>query len=913
MQLIRTRLRPPTRAAGLIRRRTLDEAAERIAARRLTFVKAPAGYGKSSLLQSWYNFLSADKSVAVGWLSLDRSLDDMRTFAFNLTCSVREVCPNFGGEFLKFLESSSDPSVERVASAFINETISLDRTIIVFIDDFHLLSDRKIHALVEVLLTDAPGNFHLVIASRRSLPFSLARLRMLGNLEEFDAEHLRFNADDVGDFLRLSGGSAPAPAVVERLLASTEGWAAGIQLATISIAQYENIERFLDRFSGENWVISEYLFDDVIQRLPESTVQFLLRTSILDSFNAELCNLLTERGDAREQLKLLIEQSLFIFSLDDEQNWFRYHHLFSELLGRILRERHPEIVQGLHVKASAWYARHNLLDSALAHAVQAEDWTGAARILDAACNDLFYTGRVTSLLRWADQIPPSIRAEFPRLQLEVAWSIILEWRFADALAIITEVENKLAEWRAQGVSSDVVDSIARIVLHRRMMLALFSDDMPTVEKLVLELLHDFPPTDPYLRGTLENCLIYARREMFKLENVDKMDRWAREFFDKSGSRFVLVWHEAILGPTYHLRGDTELAESALMSAMETAEYVDGPDTPLQAMPAMLLAEIKYERNEIDAARELVNRYSDQADKKGFVDHLAAYYVTRARLLFRAGDTEEAERVISEGKAFAAFRGFTRLTHRLDHEAIRMASRIGAVTTLRWFLAEAELPHMAKRLAPGAHSISHDEQFVLSWQLACRQLGRPKEAADILKRWALFTRDRGALRSEVKFLVALAQCLWAMGEEGDATRKMRLALQKAMRPRYVRTFLDGGEFVLEILKRMFANSEEVTGPVTEFGLQLIAAFHSDGVSAPVAEHPPIVTDGNESVHSPPDSLNERERDVLSLVGWGMSNREIARKLGMTEGTVKWYLQQVFSKLDVRRRTVAVRRARELGML
>lgn len=914
MQLMRTRLRPPTRAAGLIRRKTLDRFMQRTGSRRLTFVKAPAGYGKSSLLQSWYSSFSTGHDMAAGWLSMDSSLNELKTFAFNLACCVREVCSGFGDEFLTFLESSSNPSAERVATAFINELAAQNQQLFVFIDDFHMLTDRKAQILVEALLIDAPGNFHLVIASRRSLPFSLARLRMLGMLDELDVEQLRFNAEDIGEFFSLSGHGSLPESVVDQLLQATEGWAAGVQLATISIAQHDDVEDFLRRFSGESQIISDYLLDDVIKRLPEATVQFLLRTSILEFFNVDLCNHLVESGDARTQIDLLIEQSLFIFSLDDEHKWFRYHHLFSEMLQRILGERDPEQIKNLHVKASDWYARHEFHDAALSHAAKAEDWNRLAHILDATCDSLFYKGRTALLQRWFEQIPQDVQAEFPRLQLEVAWSIILEWRFDDALAIIQSAEKKLAEWRACGVSEHKVDSIMHIALHRRMMLAIFSDDMPTTEKLVLELLHDFPLNDPYLRGTLENCLVHARREMFKLDNVDKMDRWAREYFDRSGSKFVLVWHESILAPTYHLRGDTEQAERSLISAIEIAEYVDGPDTPLQAMPAMLLAEIKYEKNEIDIAGELISRHSGQVEKQGFVDHLAAYYVTRSRLLQRAGKIEDAEQVIAEGKAFAEFRGFSRLTNRLYYEGVRLAARAGNGAALKRIILKADMPDDKKRLNPGSHSVSHDEQCVLGWQLACRQLGRPREAADILRRWVSFAADRMALRSEVRFLIALSQCLWAMGEEGEALRKMRYAVQRSMRAQYVSSFIDGGEFVHEILKRLFSGTKDMTGLMNEYGQQITRAFEDVRGSTETFEVlPPAAPEHEGEFQSPCDSLNERERDVLRLVGWGMSNKEIARKLGITEGTVKWYLQQIFAKLDVRRRTVAVRRARELGML
>jgi LuxR family maltose regulon positive regulatory protein len=912
MNLTRTRLRPPNRVTGLISREQLDSTAYRIPSRRLIFVKAPAGYGKSSQLHRWHTTLTGEHDL-VGWLSLDRSIDDLRTLFFYLASSIRELAPNFASEFLSFLSSSRDPTPERVASAFVNELVETPHPVFFFVDDMHLLTDADAKKALEIVLSEAPGNFHLVAASRQSLPFSVARLRMLGQVEEIDAEQLKFTAVDVSGFFQLSGRKPLSNDAVERLLAATEGWAAGIQLATISISQHDGVGHFLDRFTGENKAVSEYLLDDVIDRLPEATVEFLLKTSILEILCEELCDFVVGNHDSSAQIRELSAQSLFIFSLDEEQNWFRYHHLFAELLQRILRKRNPEVTEELHKKASDWFARHKYVDLAFAHAVKAEDWLSAAKILESFCNNLFYGGKLSTLIKWSNAIPPDVRSNFPRLQLEIAWSIILEWRFDDARKIIKDIEAKLPLWKAEGASTDYIDSISRIVLHRKMMLALFSDDMPTVEKYVLELLHDFPSEDPYLRGTLENCLIYARREMFKLDNVDKMDRWAREFFRKSGSKFVLVWHESILGPTYHLRGDTEMAESVLLSAIDTAEYVDGPSTPLQAMPAMLLAEIKYEKNEIETAEALVDRYRLQADKQGFVDHLAAFFVTQARLLQREGKWEEAAKVIAEGKAIAEFRGFIRLARRLDYELTRAAAMAGDFVVLQKAYEGASGEVEKRHLSPGAHSISHDEQFVLGWQSACCQLGNAKDAIAVLKKWASFAADRGAVRSEVRFLIALAVCLTVAGEDGEALRKLRIAVQKAAKPRYVRSFVDAGEPVLLMLGKLFANGNEDVGLAAKFGSELIEAFAreptnkvalDDGLAAPVKDR---------SEHAPPDSLNEREREVLRLVAREKSNAEIAQTLGMTVGTVKWYMQQVFLKMDVRRRSHAVRRARQFGML
>ncbi|MCW5721081.1 MAG: AAA family ATPase [Devosia sp.] len=909
--MIRTRLRPPTRGAGLIEREKLDRIAGRIRQRRLVLVKAPAGYGKSSLLHRWHMALAQTPGTITGWLSLDTGLDDLRSFFSYTAAAIRESAPDFGAELQNFLESAREPTATRVASAFVNALMARQEHVVLFVDDFHLLTDKAAIRAVEMVVRDAPPNFHLVVASRQSPGFSLARLRMLGETDEIDVEELRFDADELDSFARLFGREPLAGDESERLLSATEGWAAGIQLALISLGQQEDVAPFLAKFTGEHRMVSEFLLDDVIENLTPKTVDFLLRTSILETFNSALCNEVVGIDNAEAQIAALSAQGLFIFSLDDERRWFRYHHLFSEMLQRILRDRLPAEVAELHRKASKWYETHGHMELAFSHAIRAEDWASAGQILESTCTDLFYEGKLGTLSRLASQVPSDVLNGLPRVQLELAWSIILEWRFDDATEIITRVERMLERWEANGGASEHIEDVRRIVLHRRMMLALFMDDVVELERSVLALLHDFPTDDPYLRGTLENCLIYARREMFRLDRVDQMDRAARDFFERSGSKFVLVWHEAILGPTFDLRGDTAMARKSLRSAMEIAEYVDGRATPLQAMPAMLLAEMLYETNELDEAEELISQLGPLTERLGFVDNLCSYFVTRSRLCQRRDDLEGAREAIAAGEASADYRGFSRLKRRMWLERVRMAVRAGDFTFMRAELIEAEEQLQQRLLTPGQHTIGQDEYFALGWSLMACQTGQAKAAVEVLRRWASFTGTRRAVRSEVRFLIALSSALSLAGERGEALRKMRQAVQKAAAPGYISSFLDAGAPVLGLLQELFGPEQAPTGPVSTFGVELLRMFSQSDPNAlasldTLPSHEPVE-------QAPPEALNDREREVLLLVSHGKANKDIARLLGMTEGTVKWYMQQVFSKLDVRRRSLAVRRARQHGLL
>ena len=898
-RLLRTRLRPPVRGGGLIDRRRLADVLELVRRKTLTLVRAPAGYGKSSLLGQWFEILSK-LNLAVGWLALDRTEDDLIGFFRYVLGAIRETRPSFGERMGSMLDQGEVNSVETVCATFIDELLEIDEDVFLFVDDFHQVSDPKIERVIAAVLDHPPANLHLLVASRTALPFDLSHLKMRDSIVEVDAELLRFDCEEAESFLRLMGYLLTPPEV-ETVVAKTEGWAAGIQLASISLVQRKS--EFFCRISGEHASIADFLAEDVVARLPAETINFLQRTSILERMNPELCSLLTGNSDARGQLEFLGRKGLFLFSLDHQRNWYRYHHLFASFLRHRLNQYEPEVIQRLHRIASDWFAEHGFAEEAVAHAIDAFDHRRAAAILEKCCSEMVYCGRYSGLMRWSKKIPHHILEDFPRLQLEIAWMLILEWRFADAERILNSVERKIGE-----LGPELLEYYYKMIMHRKGMLYLFMDNMPKLQASVSSIIDTFPNDDPYLRGNLDTNLIYAQRETYELGGIDRRDACARDYYEKSGSVFVLVWHESIVGPTFFLRGEAERAERSLRSAMDIATTIEGPFSALGAMPALLLAEVLYERNELAEAPELIDSFGAEAERKGFLDHLTAFYVTRARLEFRAGNREAARKTLESGRISAERHGFERLRNWIEYEDFRqalIANDTPSIERTNTFLSKKAY------VKPGSGITSGDEAITLTWAKACCVLGNPEKAAHGLRRWVLFLRERGAARSEVRLLIALAICLMLSGRKGEAARVMREAVAKAARPRFIRIFLDEGNAVETLLQMLFGSKDDTFDSVAAFGRELLRLFSLE---------PNAATSGNtrlppvpETDASSPEILNNREREVLGLVAAGFSNKEIARRLGLTETTIKWYMQQIFAKLDVRRRINAVHRARQFGML
>jgi len=514
-----------------------------------------------------------------------------------------------------------------------------------------------------------------------------------------------------------------------------------------------------------------------------------------------------------------------------------------------------------------------------------------------------YDGRTTALVRWYRQIPLAVIQKYHRPRLDVAFSLILEWQFDEARRIIEDVERILN-------SDNEKDDYTQIILsHRKMMLYHFMDDTLQTDAVIAEIEGNFPDSDPYLRGNIDTCRVYTNRQLFRLAGADKLDQRARQYYRRSGSIFVLVWHDTVMGPTFFQRGDTEQAISSLESAVATAQAISGASSVLAAMPALLLAEILYEGNDVERAEELVRQFAVKAETQGFVDHLVAFHVTRIRLSVLRGDYLEAAGNLRQGQSLAERYDFLRLGNFLAQEDIRLAVAENDLDRIKAFRAGLRPDTVSRLGKPDQRSTTADEGLALAWCRACVALGDHGDAIALLRRWVLLLNSRGAVRSEVRMLVLLAVTLARDGRDGEALRTLRDALRKAERPRLIRSFLDEGAAVEALLRHMFDGTPEAIGPAAAFGRQILGLFSGNRTAAD-----PLPAEA-EDPDAPllPEQFNARESEVMKLVAAGLSNKEIGKRLGLTEGVVKWYLQRAFEKLGVRRRSLAVLKARKFGVI
>jgi LuxR family maltose regulon positive regulatory protein len=440
--LISTKLRVPQARPKLVARPRLTERLNPESGRKLTLITAPAGFGKTTLLGEWVAGRSDERSIA--WASLDEGDNDPARFLSYLVAALRTIEDGFGEGILSSLRAPGSPPVGALTGALINELADIPANLAIVLDDYHMIDSDHVHGIVSFLLERLPSNMHLVIASRIDPPLPLARLRARGQITEINAADLSFTREEAVAFLKDTMGLNLSDGDVVALEARTEGWIAGLQLAALSMRDRKDISGFIQAFSGSHRDVLDFLTEEVLDRQSEQMRAFLLETSILQRLTGELCDAVTERDDGQVTLERLERENLFVVPLDDERRWYRYHHLFADVLHGLLKQERSEEVKELHLRAAAWYERSGWTSEAVEHALIAGDAEWAAQLVEHNAQTLFQRSEGATVDRWLTALPAGLVRARPRLSLARAiWALICG-RVYEVEPLLTDAERALA-------------------------------------------------------------------------------------------------------------------------------------------------------------------------------------------------------------------------------------------------------------------------------------------------------------------------------------------------------------------------------------------------------------------------------------------------------------------------------------
>jgi ATP/maltotriose-dependent transcriptional regulator MalT len=890
--LVTTKLRAPRVRPTLVARPRLHAALAAGEEHRLTLVSAPAGFGKTTLLGEWAEDRKEGSERSVAWLSLDETDNDLARFLSYLVSALQAFEEDIGQGVLASLRSPESPPLEAAVGALVNELASVEQEISIVLDDYHLITSKRVHEATSFLIEHLPENVHLVVSGRTDPPLPLAKLRARDQMTELRAADLRFTTDEAAAFLDDVMGLTLSAADVAALEEITEGWVAALQLAALSMRGRDDVSGFVRAFSGSNRHVLDFLAEEVLERQPEGVREFLLRTSVLERMSAPLCDALTGRAGGQAMLERLERENIFVVALDDERRWYRYHHLFADFLRDRLRHESPELAVELHLLASGWYEDNGLDVEAIGHALAAPDHERAARLIEREVKQAWSRGEGPTALRWLEALPIAAKRRRPRLLLQHAQALVLVGRPDDVEFLLKEAERVAAATREDrrfllGFASAVRSWRARL-----------RGEAPAAVELAQRALSLLPDEEEHLRNfaavSLGDALGTSGDLSAASEALAEATRIGRAAGHVYGTLMAMVLHARVQAERGRLREAEEAYRRALRFVTERGVEL----LPPAGVVHIGMADLRYERNDLEGAQRELKRGMELAEQAREVSNLVWAYMTLSRVKRARGDEVGALESAREAERVARASGADLQMAIAGAWMARLRLERGDLTEVTAF--EQERVVNAENAADAVRTV---DRLTSARLLHAR--GRYREALRLLEESRASAEVAGRTGELIEVLVLRALTLWANNEKERAVNTLTRALTLAEPEGYVRTFVDEGSAMGDLLRatleaRNRGYLDAANRVAVRYLAKLLATLAQDA-AAPAA-------DGGLS-----EPLSERELEVLALIAAGESNGEIAGKLFVSVSTVKTHINNLYRKLGARSRTQAVARAREMSLL
>ncbi|HEU4328013.1 MAG TPA: LuxR C-terminal-related transcriptional regulator [Roseiflexaceae bacterium] len=901
---------PPPRP-GLVPRTALLARLDRAQTVRLTVLVAPAGFGKTTVLSGW---AASRPDLRVAWLSLDAADNEPLRFLRYLVAALRRVAPDWDSRTAVLLGQPSPPPPHELLPLLLAELANFPPTTLV-LDDYHLVSEPAIHQMVTTVLAPAALALHLILASRNDVPLALGRLRASGGVSTIRTDTLRFSLDEASVFLRDTMGVELAPAQVASLVARTEGWAAGLQLAALALQDRSDPAAFIAGFDGTHAFVIDYLVGEVLARLPASTVRFLLHTAIVERVSGSLADALlevdqaAERGAGQALLESLEQANLFVVPLDEHRQWYRYHRLFGEMLRqRLLQQEGTAASIDLHLRASAWFEKHGLLPEAITHALAAGASEQAAELIERAGRALLSAGGGhLPLAAWLAALPPELVARRAQLGLFRVMLHFERQEFAAAEQALQHAEHALAH----GEPSSVTPLIREDIALARLLIDTFADRIAPeqlsarAEKLVRHLEALSPP--------LRSALMSAQTAVYLAQgNYAEAARVSGEIAalnQREGNDYLTLIARGQQLDVQRAQGLLGLTEGACRSTLAWARERGLHHTLSATLSATTLVELLCERHALAEAAAIAVDELVVLLEQGTPGQRLLCVFPLARLALLQGEEGRALRLVQEAQQeldgvwrddllpllaglearILLARGATKAAlapAALTHAALPQRRRLLMLSTAYGY-EYGPLVHAEAMLAHGC-------------ALGDRALVGQAQAYVVAQQQTAIARNLPWFQIKTQTLQAVAH--EALGSSRAATEALGAALGLAAPDGYVRAILDNGPSVLPLLRRV--RRDRSTHDHLRRLLR-IAEGRDTGKALVAAE--------GVFASSPAGQLTKRELDVVQLLAAGLSNPDIAARLIISQATVKKHMQNIFRKLGVHNRLQAVTQARNAGLL
>jgi LuxR family maltose regulon positive regulatory protein len=900
-QLLTMKLYAPPLRPGLVHRlRLLEKMSLGLQeGKRLTLITAPAGYGKTTLALEWL----ASLDQAHSWLSLDRTDNHPLQFLTYLVAALGKVEETVKQELEPFLRAQTEQDeaarVHSLLLALVNQLAKIQTSFILVLDDYHTITDLAVHEALGFILEHQPPQMHLVIVTRQDPLLPLSKLRTRGQLTEIRLGELRFTQEETNQFLNETMKLGLLPDEIVALEVRTEGWIAGLQLAALSLSELPPgsqtpldaaaRSKYILAFAGDDRHVVDYLLDEVLSRQPEEIQRFLLNTSVLDRLSGPLCDaLLEDQEQSSQQLLERLERSnLFIIPLDNRRHWYRYHHLFADLLSSRLQSTNPDQVTVLHHRARKWFESANMFADAVDHALLAEDFDNALRLIEEIAGaSIWVSGELPVLLNWSKRLPEEVLMSRPRLSLYCARALFFNGQIDMADRYLQQAETALC---ARGQNDGSMDEVWGILYTNQATVRAMCGDSEVALELANRAKTLIPKTDVSTRARIAHAVGMAAHLQGDLREAELAFSEAVQLAHQVNNRNLWLDVIACLALTQILSGRLREAEHLCQNILDTEfhnQYI-----PTTCAILFALALIKYEQNELLQAQHMLEMSIQLAQEASWLHILWQAYLLDSQIQQAMGESQKARQAIKHAEQVAV------------RYKIPRVSRIISAYQAKIDLVEANL-EAAMRWEEGYEGRSATEKLrdfeELTRSRVLLSRGNYSESLSFVNTTLGKMRAAGRMSGVIEALILKAETLEALGECEAGIEAMMEAVKLAEPEGFVRVFLNQGKRTADLLSRIW--QMRIPANVMSYAWRLLEAFHETGLV--------------DSPHSPlnvlVEPLSERELEVLRLIAEGLSNPEIAARLYLSVNTLRAHTTHIYQKLDVHSRMQAVARAKELGL-
>jgi LuxR family maltose regulon positive regulatory protein len=900
--LLETKLYVPQPRPDLIQRTHLTERLNMGINNKLILISAPAGFGKTTLISEWIS----QSEIPVTWISLDKSDNDPVHFMYYLIAALKSINANIGEPALTMLHSSQQPPIESIMPNLIKEITDIPYDCVLVLDDYHSIDAKQVHTIVEFLLDHLPPQMHIVITTRVDPPLPLARLRVRNQLTEVRASDLCFTIAEVTEFFNKMMNLELSSHDISMLESRTEGWIAGLQLAALSMQGRKDIQMFIKTFAGDDRHIVDYLAEEVLNLQPEHVQNFLLQTSILNRLSESLCDFVTDQKGSQKMLDELERANLFIVSLDNKRQWYRYHHLFADLLRQRLYQTKSNLVPELHLRASRWCEQNKLVDDAVEHALTAKDFERAAYLIKEHVDALWQRFAHTKLYRWLAELPDNFISSSPSLCIFRAWDQLVRGQQDAAEQSLQAAEQGLETSPDRTTESSPIelnqlpDSESMKLRGRaasiRAFLAFFRGDMSGIISYARQALEYLPEQDLTWRSSITIALGDAHSIKGDLGAAYNAQLEALKVCKGADDIHLVMLANMKFAITLRSQGKLQRTIELCRQQVQFSKECGLSQTGMVGLLSAIWGEVLAELNDLDGALQLTKKCDELIKGGENVAMLGRSYQCLIRILFSRGDLAGAEEIIQKMEKIA------RKSDVPPWITIQMTA-----WQVRLWLAQDKLDAASRWVgecglyADGESTLPHEIDYVVLIKyitlarilIAQEQL----EKAIGLLQHLLDAAEAGGRTTrviEIRLLQALA--FRAGGDTLQAMTSLGQALSIAEPGGYIRIFIDEGPPIAELFEIILDKKIDIPRVYIK---KLLSAFRL---------HRLVETD-NGLV----ERLSERELEVLRMITGGLSNKQIMEELFLSLSTVKTHIRNIYSKLNVHSRMEVTVKARELNLL